>query len=53
VQLTFENFYDLANAIQQLAFDHPVWDQGPAKAMLVHHSKKIWNIREMVSPANS
>ena len=47
IRLTFENFYELANAIRQLAFDHPNWDAGPSKAMLEHHADKIWNIREM------
>ena len=47
VRLTFENFYELANAIRQLAFDHPNWETGPSKAMLEHHADKLWSIREM------
>jgi hypothetical protein len=43
---SFRNFFDLGDAIGQLAYDHPHWDGGPAKAMLKFHADKlveIWN----------
>jgi hypothetical protein len=43
---SFRNFYDLGNAIRQLAFDHANWESGPAKAMLSFHSEKLMEIRQ-------
>jgi hypothetical protein len=43
---TFRNFFDLGDAIRQLAFDHSNWDNGPAKAMLSFHSEKLSEIRQ-------
>jgi hypothetical protein len=43
---TFRNFFDLGNAVRQLAFDHPNWESGPAKAMLLFHSEKLMEIRQ-------
>jgi hypothetical protein len=31
----------LLSAICQLAFDHPIWEEGPAKSMLDYHSYKL------------
>jgi hypothetical protein len=43
---SFRNFFDLGNAIRQLAFDHTNWETGPAKAMLAFHSEKLLEIRQ-------
>jgi hypothetical protein len=43
---SFKSFYDLGNAIRQLAFDHANWESGPAKAMLSFHSEKLMEIRQ-------
>ena len=43
---SFRSFFDLGDAIRQLAFDHPSWENGPAKAMLKFHSEKLLEIRQ-------
>jgi hypothetical protein len=43
---SFKNFFDLGGAIHQLAYDYPLWDGGPAKAMLSFHSDKLLEIRQ-------
>ena len=43
---SFRSFFDLGDAIRQLAFDHPNWENGPAKAMLAFHSEKLMEIRQ-------
>lgn len=43
---SFKSFFDLGDAIRQLAYDHPRWDGGPAKAMLSFHSEKLMEIRQ-------
>ena len=41
---TFGNFFDLGDAISQLAYDRTQWDVGPTKAMLRFHSDKLVEI---------
>jgi hypothetical protein len=41
---SFQNFFDLADAIRQLSIDLPQWEGGPAKAMLDYHASKLWDI---------
>jgi hypothetical protein len=43
---SYRSFFDLGDAIRQLAFDHTSWDNGPAKAMLSFHSEKLADIRK-------
>jgi hypothetical protein len=43
---SFKSFFDLADAIRQLAFDYGQWEGGPAKAMLSFHSEKLMEIRQ-------
>ena len=43
---SFQNFFDLADAIRQLSIDLPQWEGGPAKAMLDYHASKLWDIRQ-------
>jgi hypothetical protein len=43
---SFKSFFDLADAIRQLAFDYGQWEGGPAKAMLSFHSEKLIEIRQ-------
>ena len=43
---TFRSFFDLGDAIRQMAFDHSNWEGGPAKAMLSFHSEKLMEIRQ-------
>jgi hypothetical protein len=43
---SFRFFFDLADALRQLAFDHPHWEGGPALAMLRFHSEKLMEIRQ-------
>jgi hypothetical protein len=43
---SFQNFFDLADAIRQLSIDLPQWEGGPAKAMLDYHAGKFWDIRQ-------
>jgi hypothetical protein len=43
---SFRSFFDLGDAIRQLAFDHPNREGGPAKAMLSFHSEKLMEIRQ-------
>ena len=43
---SFGSFFDLGNAIRQMAFDYPNWESGPAKAMLTFHSEKLMEIRQ-------
>jgi hypothetical protein len=43
---SFRSFFDLADDIRQLAFDHLQWEGGPAKAMLSFHSDKLMEIRQ-------
>jgi hypothetical protein len=42
----FKNFFDLADAIHQLAYGHPQWEGGSARAMLAFHSEKLMEIRQ-------
>jgi hypothetical protein len=42
---SFRSFFDLGDAIRQLAYDYPQWDGGPAKAMLKFHADKLVDIR--------
>jgi hypothetical protein len=39
--LSFQNFFNLVDAIRQLAIDYPQWEGGPANAMLDYHSRKL------------
>jgi hypothetical protein len=41
-----KNFFDLGDVIRQLAYDYPLWDGGPAKAMLSFHLDKLLEIRQ-------
>jgi len=43
---SFKSFFDLGDAIRQLAYDHPHWEGGPARAMLRFHSEKLMEIRQ-------
>jgi hypothetical protein len=43
---SFKSFFDLGDAIRQLAYDHPHWEGGPARAMLKFHSDKLAEIRQ-------
>jgi hypothetical protein len=43
---SFRSFFDLADAVRQLAYDHAQWEGGPAKAMLEFHSQKLMEIRQ-------
>ena len=43
---SFKSFFDLSDAIRQLAYDHPQWEGGPAKAMLAFHSERLLEIRQ-------
>jgi hypothetical protein len=43
---SFKNFFDLGDAIRQLAYDHPNWESGLARAMLHFHSEKLMEIRQ-------
>jgi hypothetical protein len=43
---SFTYFFTLADAIRQLAYNHPNWEGGPAKAMLSFHSEKMLEIRQ-------
>jgi hypothetical protein len=45
---SFQNFFDLVDAIRQLSIDLPQWEGGPAKAMLEYHASKLWDIRQYV-----
>lgn len=47
IRTTFNNFYDLACHIRQLAFDHQKWTHSAAQAMLEFHSEKLLSIRKM------
>jgi hypothetical protein len=42
---SFTYFFSLGDAIRQLAYNHPNWEGGPAKAMLTFHSEKLLEIR--------
>jgi hypothetical protein len=42
---SYQNYFNLLGAVRQLAFDHDLWDGGPAKAMLDYHSSKLLQIR--------
>jgi hypothetical protein len=41
---SFKSFFELGDAIHQLASDHPNWVGGPVKAMLSFHSDKLMEI---------
>jgi hypothetical protein len=43
---SFTYFFSLGDAIHQLAYKHPNWEGGPAKAMLLFHSEKLLEIRQ-------
>jgi hypothetical protein len=43
---SFKSFFDLGDAVRQLAFDHGQWEGGPAKSMLLFHSEKLMEIRQ-------
>jgi hypothetical protein len=43
---SFRSFFELGDQIRQLAFDHPNWEGGPARAMLKFHSEKLMEIRQ-------
>jgi hypothetical protein len=43
---SFTYFFSLGDAIRQLAYNHPNWEGGPAKAMLAFHSEKLLEIRQ-------
>jgi hypothetical protein len=43
---SFRNFFDLGDAIRQLAFDYTNWEGGPAKAMLKFHAEKLLEIHQ-------
>jgi hypothetical protein len=43
---SYRSFFELGDAIRQLAFDYPNWESGPAKAMLTFHSEKLIEIRQ-------
>jgi hypothetical protein len=40
------SFFDLGDAVRQLAFDFGQWEGGPAKSVLLFHSEKLMEIRQ-------
>jgi hypothetical protein len=45
---SFKSFFDLGDAIRQLAYDHQNWEGGPARAMLQFHAEKLSEIRQFL-----
>jgi hypothetical protein len=45
---SFKSFFDLRDAIRQLAYDYPHWEGRPAKAMLSFHLDKLLEIWQFV-----
>jgi hypothetical protein len=41
---SYRSFFDLGDAVRQLAFDFGQWEGGPAKSMLLFHSEKLMEI---------
>jgi hypothetical protein len=41
----YQNYFNLLGAVRQLAFDHNIWEGGPAKAMLDFHSARLLQVR--------